>query len=553
MSNCKQCNTGFEITDDDRRFLKMFDAPDPSMCFKCRLQRRMAFYNRRTLYKRKCDLTGKPIISVFSPDKPFKTYNTRDWFSDKWDPMEYGKDFDFSRPFFEQFSELYQTVPQNGLALLGDNINSDYTNDNYKLKDCYLVFDGESGESCFYGETFVAIKNCVDFLFLFESELCYECITCRNCYSLKYSRFCKNCSDSWFLRDCIGCKNCFGCADLHQKEYHIFNEPKSKGEYEKFIADFKSGDRRVIEEMRKRTEAFIATQPVKAMHGVQNINVVGDNLSNCKNAYFCFDSNNLQDCRYCTDCALPAKDCMDVHVWGDNMEQCYNSALTGVDSRRIMGGYYVAQGCSDVYYSVWCTRNSKNLLGCVGLKHKEYCIFNKQYSKEEYIELKTRIIEHMKKTGEWGEYFPPEISAYGYNETEAYLHFPLTKEEVLKKGWKWCDFETEIRADKTVPADRLPDDIKDIPADILNWAIACEKSDKPFKIVSQELAFYRKHNLPIPRRHPDQRHWDRMKLKNPYKLWNRKCDKCQSDIQTTYAPDRPEKVYCESCYLKEVY
>ena len=215
--------------------------------------------------------------------------------------------------------------------------------------------------------------------------------------------------------------------------------------------------------------------------------------------------------------------------------------------------YYVLGDVNDVYYSVWCTRNSKNLFGCVGLTHKEYCIFNKKYSKEDYQQLKDKIIEHMKSTGEWGEYFPPETSAFGYNETLANDYFPLTKEQVKSKGWQWCDFAPDIKADKTISAGRLPDDIKDLPDDILNWAIICEITNKPFKIIAQELDFYRKHNLPIPRRHPDQRHCDRLKLKQPYKLFNRKCDKCLSAIKTTYSPDRLEKVYCESCYLKEVY
>jgi hypothetical protein len=67
------------------------------------------------------------------------------------------------------------------------------------------------------------------------------------------------------------------------------------------------------------------------------------------------------------------------------------------------------------------------------------------------------------------------------------------------------------------------------------------------------LDFYRKHNLPIPKRHPDQRHLDRMALRNPRKLFDRKCDKCEKDIKTTYSSDRSEIVYCEECYNKEVY
>jgi CxxC-x17-CxxC domain-containing protein len=72
-------------------------------------------------------------------------------------------------------------------------------------------------------------------------------------------------------------------------------------------------------------------------------------------------------------------------------------------------------------------------------------------------------------------------------------------------------------------------------------------------IVKQELDFYRKYNLPIPKRHPDQRHEDRVRLKNPRKLFERKCDKCGKDIKTTYSPSRPEIVYCEECYNKEIY
>ena len=92
-----------------------------------------------------------------------------------------------------------------------------------------------------------------------------------------------------------------------------------------------------------------------------------------------------------------------------------------------------------------------------------------------------------------------------------------------------------------------------VPDDILNLAITCEVTSKPFRIISQELEFYRKHNLPIPRRHPDQRHLDRMSLRNPRKLFQRECYKCDVKIQTTYAPNRLEKVYCENCYNKEVY
>jgi CxxC-x17-CxxC domain-containing protein len=109
------------------------------------------------------------------------------------------------------------------------------------------------------------------------------------------------------------------------------------------------------------------------------------------------------------------------------------------------------------------------------------------------------------------------------------------------------------KASKIIPAEKLPERISAIPDDILEWAIQCEVTKRPFKIVSQELEFYRRMELPVPRLHPDERHRRRLALRNPRRLWKRTCQKCGKEMETTYAPERPETVYCEECYLKEVY
>ncbi len=557
------CKQSFEVTEEDRAMLtklrptiggEIFDLPEPTMCFSCRLQRRTAFYNCRSLYKRPCDFTKKNLISIFSPDKPYTVYHKDIWFSDQWDPLQYGRAFDFSRPFFPQFMEFTESVPLQSIAHIGpDNINSDYTNDNYKLKNCFLIFDGEQAEDCYYGHTFVLTKNCVDFVFLYECELCFECVHCQKCYDLSYSRYCINCSSSWFLRDCIGCKDCFGCANLRQKQYCIFNEQKTKVEYEAFLKEWVSDSYAASATMKERTEAFFLTQPVKAVRGEQNVNSLGDNLSECKGSYWCFDCNQQEESRYCTDCLMSSKDSMDIHVWGDNQELCYNCCVIGAGSRGLIGDYYVTQNCTDVLYSLYCSHGCANLFGCVGLRRAQYCIFNKQYTQKEYETLVPRIIRHMQATKEWGEFFPPEFALFGYNETMAHTFFPLTKDECLKRGWQWCDFEAPVEATLVIPADQLPDNGSDVPDDILNWAIICEVSGKPFRIIKQELDFYRHHHVPIPRRHPNQRHRDRFSLKNPFMLFPRECAQCQKPISTSYSPDRPEIVVCEECYLATVY
>jgi hypothetical protein len=328
---------------------------------------------------------------------------------------------------------------------------------------------------------------------------------------------------------------------------------KTPEEYAEFMRNFDHTSSKIMDTMKEKTEAFFLKHPVRAMRGEQNVDVSGDNLFQCKNCRTCFDCITGQDCAYCTNCMLPMKDCLDVHIWGDGMELVYESALIGAGAQRIIGGFYVLLGCDNVYYSQWCRQACRNLFGCVCLNHKEYCILNRQYTKEEYDTLVPKIIEHMRKTGEWGEYYPIETSTYGYNETMAQIFFPMTKEEVMQKGWQWCDFEPDLQADRVIRAEDLPDALHEIPDDVVHWAITCEATGKPFKVIMQELDFYRTQGLPFPRRHPDRRNDDRYRFKNPYRLFTRMCDQCKKPIQTTYSPDRPEIVYCEKCYLKEVY
>jgi hypothetical protein len=82
-----------------------------------------------------------------------------------------------------------------------------------------------------------------------------------------------------------------------------------------------------------------------------------------------------------------------------------------------------------------CT--GENMFGCCGLKKGKNCILNRAYSAQEYETHCGKIIDHMKSTGEWGEFFPHELSPFGYNETVAQEYFPMTEAQVKEKGWNW--------------------------------------------------------------------------------------------------------------------
>lgn len=168
----------------------------------------------------------------------------------------------------------------------------------------------------------------------------------------------------------------------------------------------------------------------------------------------------------------------------------------------------------------------------------------------------------MRSTREWGEFFPHELSPFGYNETVADEYFPMTEEVVKAKGWNWYTDTNKPLAGKTVqtlPITSYDERIigfetaqKNID-ELLNGIILCEVTKKPFKIIKPELVFYIENGIPIPTKHPDQRHKERMSLRNPRKLFERNCLECAKEIVTTYAPERPEKVVCEECYRRLVY
>jgi hypothetical protein len=544
---CKITGEKFEFTDWELQVLRKFsvDFPAPTLCIEERHRRRLAHRNERKIYKSKCALSGKEILSVYSPDKPYKILAPDVWWSDQWDPKAYGRDFDFSRPFFEQFAELERDVPH--LALINVNgENSDYCNLTTGNKNCYLVFGGDYNQDSMYSAFSMHGIDNVDVYWVTGSELIYDCTDCEGCYNLKYSRNCVSCRESAFLFACRNCENCFGCVGLIGKKYHIFNQPYSPEEYKKKIAEYDLSSWKSVQYLKEEFEKFRLKFPHRYAQIINSENCTGDHISNAKNCINCFGIEG------------PAEDAKDLFLSAENIKDCLSSSHFGykVELYYEMLGSLEGRDCAFCSFS-WTSQstfycemvtNSHDLFGCSNMKRAEYCILNKQYSKEEYFALRDRIMEHMKKTGEWGEFFPIQNSLFAYNETVAQDYFPLTKEEALAKGYQWLD---EERRSGVGPM--IPDRISDTTDTILGQALVCEKTGRPYRVIPQELAFYRKMGVPVPHYAPETRNELRIALRNPIQTWERKCVKCNKPIQSSYAPHRPEIVYCDDCYLALMY
>ncbi len=545
--SCTVSGKEFEITDDDLKFYEKMGVSAPTLCPDERQRRRISFRNFRNFYHRKCDATGKKIISMYSPENKFPIYENSYWWSDKWDGYSYEMDFDFSRSFFEQYKELSEKVPRIDTVKVNCE-NSIYTNFAFHSKNCYLVFGCIKNEDCCYGNIVWHSKNCIDCLYVYRCELCSNSVDLVDCYDVHCSTESANCSESYFLHDCRNCKNCFGCTNLRNAQYCFQNEQLTKDEYfEKLkhifplsYSIFEQG--RLWMEDKKKKKCFFPE-----LFGLKNERVSGNHIYESKNIFHGFDVKGSEDSKFLYTVGF-AEDCMDISFSGaEKMKYCYD-CLTLVGTENLVGCHSI-QNSNNIAHSEFCYY-SHDLLGCTGLKKAQYCILNKQYSKDEYFVLREKIVQHMKETGEWGEFFPIELSPFGYNETMAQEYFQLTKEECLARGWKWKDEEKTIKY--SGPKYEIPNTIEEVSEDILKKILECETCKKNYRLVKPELEFYRKMKLPIPRNCPNCRHKARMVLRNPRILFSHRCDKCQKNIKTTFASNRLEIVYCEECYLKTI-
>lgn len=552
QKTCRECEMPFVIREEDFAFYEAVSPlikgekyliPPPTLCPKHREKRRLTYRNERNLYRRKSSLSGKEIISFFHPDSPFIAYAHDEWWSDSWDPLSYGRPFDFSRSFFEQFSELTLKVPRPPLVN-NKAENSEYCNFTDGNKNCYLIISADDNEDCYYGELMAKNRSSVDLTWGMENELVYEGVECHHCYNVRFSQNCETCSESAFLLNCRSVRNSAFCVNLRNKEYHMFNKPASKEEYRKFMQSI-AGSHAQYQEALKKFETLKKEFPIrKANNCISCENVLGDNVVNSKNIYQGFDIYDSRDCAYVME-GLRGNDCHDIAYY-DKVQLCYESnSLIGYRLRFTN----FCKNSSDILYCDNC-HATKNCFGCVGLRNKEYCIFNKQYMKAEYEELVPRIIEHMKRLGEWGEFFPARYSYFAYNETVAQDFFPLTEEEARKQNIPWRRVSPNI--DDLSPVS-LPDNISEVDASICDKILTCEATGKRYRIIKPEFEFYKRMVLPLPRLCPDARYTRRLALRNPRTLFARRCARCNVDIFTIYAPDRPETVYCEKCYLEAVY
>lgn len=522
---------------------QQFTLPTPILCPEERDRRRLSFRNERKLYKRQCSASGKMIISTYSPDKELQIYASKIRRWDTWNALDYGFVFDANKSFTEQHKQLLYSVPHQ--ALIGaNNENADYINLTADSKNCYMVIESSNNEDCYYCYWLQQCKDLADSSYCHGCEFSYELQNCRDCVHCRWMTDCQNCHNCDYMYNCHNCHDCIGCVNLVNKQYCINNVQYTQEEFTTKRLDTHG--------ITTTYNELIQSSPRQYAHATQTEQSFGDYMHNTKNCVFCYDAYDAEDCRYGEHVWRNAKRVMDVSTVGRDAQRVYECINTGIGASNNMF-CVICRSSSNMIYCQECF-NCSDCFGCVGLKNQQYCIFNKQYNKEQYEQEVARIITHMQTTNEWGYFFDPSLSLYGYNETVAHEQFPLT-ETTAKQLWynRHQEENTDYSWLQTIDPTTLPKNIGQIDDSILQHILICTTTNKPYRITKQELKLYRRLDISIPTLHPDVRHSARLAQRSGRQLHQRNCDKSGDVMISVHGKNTPFPVYCERDYRKEIY
>jgi len=566
---------------------KKQNIPLPTLSPKARQIRRLLFRNEWNFYKSRSNKTWEAIVSLYAPENEAKVFEQKEWWQDDWQPMDSWFNVNLDESINSQLKKLRLSVPRLNLITV-DNENSDFTTWTGYCKNCYLINSSEDSENCYYWKLMQNCQNCVDCSYIYDSQKLYECLNVKWWFNCIYLHNSNNCNNCYFSDDLIWCHNCLFSNNLRNSEYYFKNKKLSKENWLEEKNNYLNSRENINKSLKIFNEKIIPNKITKYAYIVNSTNSFWDVLIDDKNCFECYDVNNSEDCRY-LNVWVETKDVMDCNNMYLKPERSYE-VLGTIWTNNVHFSTYIFNS-SNILYSQDCY-DSKNLFWCIALRNKEYCIFNKQYSKEEYENRVEHIIEYMNKSWEWWEYFNPTNSAFPYNDSLSLEYFPIQKiveiknneiisQKIINQNWEWTVYilepEKEISKAKLdlgweekidifwktkekeiwipdniyfINSNDLKNSISEESEEIFKKAIKCTKSWRPFRITPAEFRFYKMMNLPIPEFHSNERYYSRLWYKPKRNLHTHNCTKCNTETLSVY--EKNKEIYCENCYNEKV-
>ncbi len=466
------------------------------------MRRIFTFGNLSTLYKGRSAISGAALITRFYPADNLPIASPAEYWGDAVDNREFGRDYDFSRPFFDQLAELIRST--YFLPLSNVNVeNCDFINGSINSKNCYLCFSVIESRDCLYCQNVYYSSDCVGCAGVWHSSYCYACRDLDNCYECQNCSDCQNSSRLFFCADCRNCQDCLGCVGLDGGRFVAFNRQLDRAAFELEL------EKAALDTTLGREKAGTLAEELARSLGNKPRRIIAS--ENCSGSYIRRSTN----CRH----TLHAEECQDCGylILGTKSKDGWKGFFINSElnyTAGVVGGYgtaysYWVQGGDSNLYSYYLFNGCSHCFGCVNLKKNSYCLLNKQLTKAEYFEIVPRVIEQMKQTGEWGEFFPQSCCPHYYDESFAgdYIE-SLPQPELLHRGYRILGAQPQAEPPEAVFGADLPESASAIDSSFLSRPIKCISTGAYFNFQKSELEFYRKHSVPLPRIH-----W-RVRLRN---------------------------------------
>ncbi|PIR04536.1 MAG: hypothetical protein COV59_00215 [Candidatus Magasanikbacteria bacterium CG11_big_fil_rev_8_21_14_0_20_39_34] len=539
---CSESGIDFEISKEEFDLYKKLGVPLPDVAPHIRLQRLRAHIGGVDLFLRKT-LSGKPIVSMYDPESEAPILSPEEWHADAFDATQYGQKFDQDKSFFDQWITLSKRVPRPAIYNDPGSENCSWSLNEISFKNSYATYGGMECENVMYADMCINASNSADVANIVQSEWIYEGVQlfeCSNCFFTHYSL---GCIHTHFSFGCKNCSDCFGCVNLENKKFCFFNEQLTEEEYKAIVSNIDLGNAEVVEEWGRKVKDYWTKGYYIAESNYQSENVRGSNLIDSRDAmglealkmervYNVYDASFINDACDITTCT--------------QLELCVNtiSVTGGYENKMCIG----CHDCVDVEYSELCF-SCEHCFGCIGLRRKKFCIFNVQYSEEEYWKLIDQIKLQMFQAGEYGNFFPYWVSLLAYNTSHADVFFPLTQEKIEAIGARFFQFPQADTSD-ALPIEQLPVKLADFHEELLEETFVCPVSGRPFRIVEPELEFHKKFQLALPRKHPTVRRKQRYKDLLHLQLFLQTCSDCKKNIFVPSLEEEGKRFLCELCYFK---
>lgn len=448
---------------------------------------------------------NKGLISIYPPNTWRVQIIDRELFEkERHNITKYGKEYDFSLGFFENFQNLFISIPLPNLLHVWNNENCDYVDTAVNSKDSYLSFV-VAWDCSNVQYSFMVRENSTDVLnsayVIINNASVFQSLSVINSFQIFFSRYISNSNNIWFSSNLVWCSECIFCYDMENISYAIKNTVFEKTEYfrQKQI---------ILQEKDKYQLYFDSVSKIGAIQASKNCTwssiLASDNLAN---AYFVNNLvvwNNIMFAWSLAD----GGNCYDIFMAGKWTKHCYWVVNFGGNPEHI----YCSLGIGFSFYMFYCMfcDNCSFCFGCIGLINKQYCVFNIQYSKEQWNELVEKIFSSIEKAGLLGEYFPATMNPFYFNDTFAFLFGDFEKELMKQQWFLWRDdiMKTDIPIDVEIVSfsdlekyEFLNIEGKYYIDPIILTKTIQDTSGNFFKVTRMEYDFLVKYELPLPREH----------------------------------------------------